>query len=64
MILASFPADDHLPCFDGIECNTPAVYRRFDLIKVTLEAFCANDSVACILNGNLECRWMWMSFSM
>ena len=26
MILASFPVDDHLLCFDGIECDTPAVY--------------------------------------
>ena len=36
MILASFPADDHLLCFAGIECNTPTVCPRFDFIQVTL----------------------------
>ena len=56
MILASFPADDHLLCFADIECNTPAVCPHFDSIQVTLEALCAYDSITCILNGNMECR--------
>ena len=56
MILAYFPADDHFLCFAGIECNTPTVCPRFDFIQVTLEAFCAYDSIARILNGNMKCR--------
>ena len=56
MILASFPADDHLLCFADIECNTPTVRPLFDFIQVTLEAFCAYDSIARILNCNMECH--------
>ena len=54
MILASFPADDHLLCFAGIECSTPAVCPLFNFIQVTLEAFCAYDSIACLLKGGVK----------
>ena len=56
VILASFPADDHLLFFAGIDCNTPTVCPRFDFIQVTLEAFCTYDSISRILNGNMDCR--------